>query len=79
MGPPATGGKGVGSMAHEGTASSGAGSAIGAAAALRTGAPPKRVEVQAPSPRAEHITAAVSQMEFFIMVLSCGAVLVDGL
>ena len=62
-------------MAPEGTASTGAGSTIGAAAALRIGAPPKRDEVQAPSPSVEHITAAVSQKAFFIVVLSCGAIL----
>ena len=66
-------------MAPEGTASTGAGSTTGAAAAARTGVPPKRDEVQAPSPRAEHITAAVSQRAFFIVVLSCGAILMDGI
>jgi hypothetical protein len=67
-------------MAPEGTASTaGAGSTIGAAAAPRTGAPPNRVEVHAPSPRAEHITAAVSQMEFFIVVLSCITILMGRL
>ncbi len=67
-------------MAPEGTASTaGADSTIGAAAALRTGAPPNRVEVHAPSPSAEHITAAVIQMEFFIVVLSCITILMGRL
>src|SRR5690349_20088775 len=73
-GAPATGGSGAASMGPDGTASTGGASTMGAAFALRTGAFPRRVEVQAPRARAEHITAAVSQREFVINVLACRAV-----
>jgi hypothetical protein len=48
---------------------------MGAAFALRTGGPPRRVEEHAPSVSAEQITAMVSQRGFVIVVLVCGAVL----
>ena len=72
-GAPATGGSGVASTGPEGTASTGGASTMGAALALRTGGPPRRVEEHALSASAVQITAAVTQKEVFIVVLSCGA------
>jgi hypothetical protein len=47
---------------------------MGAAFALRTGGPPRRVEEHAPRASAEQITAIVSQRGFVIVVLACRAV-----
>src|SRR5918993_4885419 len=66
MGGPAAGGRGwpsIGargavSTGPDGTASTGSGSSTGAAVALWTGAPPKRVEVHAPRARTAHRVAA---------------------
>ena len=66
MGVPATGGggwpsmgaRGAASMGPDGTGSIGSGSSIGAAVALWTGAPPKRVEVHAPRANAAQRVAA---------------------
>src|SRR3712207_830868 len=74
-GARATGGRGVASIGPDGTASTGGASTIGAAFALRTGGPPRRVEEHAPRASAEPITAITSQWSIFIVVLSCGAVL----
>jgi alcohol dehydrogenase class IV len=60
------GGRVAASTGPDGTASTGGGSAMGAAVALRIGAPPRRVEEQAPSAKVEQSTAPASQREFFI-------------
>jgi hypothetical protein len=66
-------------MGPDGTASTGGASTMGAAFALRTGGPPRRVEEHAPRARAEPITAVASQKEAFIVILLCGAAFNDGL
>jgi hypothetical protein len=71
-GAPSTGGSGVASTGPDGTASTGGASTMGAAFALRTGGPPRRVEEHAPSVSAEQITAIVSQRGFVIVVLATG-------
>ena len=68
-GAPATGGKGDASIGPEGTASTGGTSTMGAALAPRIGEPPRRVEEQAPSARAEHSTAPVNRRDLVIVVL----------